>query len=34
MGCGSFEHVVARVPVMHPTPALAWSGDGRKVSDR
>ena len=26
MGCGSLDHVVARIPVMEPTPELDWSG--------
>ena len=24
MGCGSLDHVVARVPVLQPTPELKW----------
>lgn len=29
MGCGSIEHVLARIPVMHPTPYLWWARLGR-----
>jgi hypothetical protein len=32
MGCGTFDHVVARIPVMSPTPELNWSGDGPRVT--
>ena len=24
MGCGSLDHVVARIPVLQPTPELEW----------
>ena len=28
MGCGSLDHVVARIPIMSPMPELAWAGEG------
>lgn len=24
MGCGSLDHVIARIPVLEPTPELHW----------
>jgi len=28
MGCGSLDHVVARIPIMYAIPELAWAGGG------
>lgn len=32
MGCGSLDHVVARIPVNTPTPELEWNGTREAVA--